>query len=349
VKSKLKKNIYSHIKKLIRKIAIILFDRKKILGVIKPFKHILLINWNGKIGDAIVSSFLFREIRKIENITISVITTEHLKSLYTNYYNADNVYIVKNGFTLFDLIKVLNKIKDVDTIVPSMGILGFKEIYFISKLNPKNVFSLDEELGLSNIKISENLFIHEIFYFILQKLDVHDINDKYIVPINMDNLKFVKGYDILLNPFASRIDKSLSIEKSIEILNLIGQTYPNKNIGVIYSPNTKKIAFDIMKKVIYENIYIIDYIDSFYDSINLINKSNIIISVDTSIVHIASGLNKKLIAIYYKKDNVFNSWLPKKSSNTKVIFSLGTEHDLKKNMNNFDSYEIIKIIEYFIG
>ena len=132
-------------------------------------------------------------------------------------------------------------------------------------------------------------------------------------------------------------------------MNLLGKLYPNKNIGLIYSPYTKKLALEIIKNVVYENINITSNIESYYDSINIISRSNIIISVDTSIVHIASGLNKKLIAIYYQNNETFNRWLPKKSSTTKIVFSRGNEHDQKKNMNNFNACEIIKIVEDFFG
>ena len=85
-----------------RKLSLLIFDKKVPLGINKPVKHILVINWHGRIGDAIVSSFFFREIRKIDNIIISIVTTESLKSLYIDYYKVDNVYTVSNKFINHD-------------------------------------------------------------------------------------------------------------------------------------------------------------------------------------------------------------------------------------------------------
>lgn len=98
VKLKLDQHILNNIiKNLQRNTSLFFFDKEKPSGLHGPIKHILFINWNGMIGDAIVSSFLFRELRKIKDITLSVITTESLKPLYLNDYKVDNVFIVKNN------------------------------------------------------------------------------------------------------------------------------------------------------------------------------------------------------------------------------------------------------------
>lgn len=331
----------------LRKLSIFLFDKKRPLGVQKPVKHILLVNWHGRIGDAIVSSFFFREIRKIDGIIISVITIESLKSLYIDSYNVDNIYIVSNKLSYFELFNISKQLKDVDTIIPLMGLLNMKNLFFISRIDPLNLFSLDDDLGYSNIKMgktAETLFMHEIFYFILKSLDVKNINNQYIVPIKKQNSI---SYDILFNPFASRLDKSFSIEKSISILKLIINKYENKTIGLLSSPNTKEIALKIENIMNLENISLVGNINTFYDAIDVMDNSKIIVSIDTALVHIASGLDKKLVAIYYKQGKLLNRWLPKKSINTKIVFSLGTETYKVKDMNSFNSQLIVDAIDSF--
>lgn len=303
-----------------------------------PIKHVLVINWNGKIGDAIVSSFFYREIRKINGILITVITTEQLKSLYSEHYYVDNVLVVSKKLSYFELFKISTKLKDVDTIIPLMGLLNTKDLFFISRLKPNNLFTLDENLGFCNVKIAKNLLIHEVYSSILKQLGVENIVDEYIVPVIGKN---INNYDIIFNPFASRVDKSLPIDKSVNILKLLFSNFQDKTIGILSTAETYKVAQDIVKRLDNKNILVIKNINSFYDAINVIDSSKVIISVDTSIVHIAVGLNKKLISIYYKPSNLFNSWLPKESKDTKVIFSHGIEKYIKKNMNNFNDYEVI--------
>jgi len=191
----------------------------------------------------------------------------------------------------------------------------------------------------------QNMYIHDIYSFILKQLGAENIDDSYIVPVSYTNNK---NFEIAFNPFGSRVDKSLSIDKSVRILNLIIDEFQDLNVGILSSNETFKTAQKIARKVDNKNIQVIKNISSFYDAINIISCSVILISVDTSLVHVAVGLNKKLIAIYYKPKNLFNPWLPKKSKNTQLILSEGVEKYTEKDMNNFNNYEvIIKINEFY--
>ncbi|OHD95406.1 MAG: hypothetical protein A2019_04475 [Sulfurimonas sp. GWF2_37_8] len=348
VKLKLMKNILNRFfYKLCRKIGILLFD-KELSSSLHNINHILLINWHGKIGDAIISSFIFREIKEKTNIKISIITTKELKSIY-KYYNSDSIHIIDSNHSLIDINNIANKIKKVDIIIPLIGTLGFNDLFFINKLTPLYVFSTDETLKLSNknfLKEVNEKLVNEIYYKILEYMNIDNINDNYIIPHTKKEINIIQ-YDILFNPFGSRNDKSLSINKSVSILQKINKVYPNLKIIILFSPNTKHTAYKIIKKTNCKNIILAKNIFTIKDSIDLINKSDIVISVDTSIVHISIGMNKKLISIYYKAGNSFNAWLPKKSLKTKIIFSLGKDDYMTKDMNKFNDDEIIQKINFF--
>ncbi len=340
------KNILNKISyRLYRKIGKLLFDR--ILdNSPKNINHILLINWHGKIGDAIVSSFIFKELQEKTSIKISVITTKELESIY-QYYNSSNIFIISKKHNLFEINNIANKVQNVDAIIPLIGTLGFNDLFLINKLNPKYIFSTDKNLKLSNnqfLNAIDRKTVDEIYFRILEFIGIDNIENEYVIPYNKRNQKI--DYDILFNPFGSRIDKSLSVEKSISLLHRINKDYPYLNIVVLFSPTTRIIAKEIVEKLHKNNINLAQNINTIQDSINLINKSDMIISVDTSIVHLSIGMNKKTIAIYYQVNNDFNVWLPKKSTKTKVVFSIGKKNYSLKNMNNFSNKEIIKQINF---
>ena len=320
-----------------RKISIYLFD--KMLNNTTSYKHILLINWYGKIGDAIISSFLITEIKKKTNLQISVITTDSLKSIYEDY-GVNNIFTIKLNHSYKDIYKLSSKLKDVDIVIPLLGTLGFKDLFFINLIQPNLVFSTDKTLKLTNKNFLEeikNKQVDEIYKIILQHLKVKNINTNYIIPLIKTSVK--DYYDIAFNPFGSRDNKSLSINKSISLLKDISMKFPTYKIIILYSPKTKYLTKIISKKVDNKNIKIAKNIQNIEDSINIIHNSNILISVDTSLVHIAIGLNKKQIAIYHKKNDEYNIWLPKKSSNTMIIFS-------KYKVKNMDYFNNSKVLSY---
>ncbi|MDG9959872.1 lipopolysaccharide heptosyltransferase family protein, partial [Klebsiella michiganensis] len=47
--------------------------------------HILLLRWDAKLGDSIVSSFFFRESRKL-NARLTVLTVNELAEMHTNTF-----------------------------------------------------------------------------------------------------------------------------------------------------------------------------------------------------------------------------------------------------------------------
>ncbi len=342
------KNILNKIVyRLCRKIGIFLFDKQLNKSLI-DINSILIINWHGKIGDAIISSFLIREIKEKTNIKISIVTTTNLSELY-EIYNVDYIYTIDKKHNIFDLNNLANKIKSIDAIIPLIGTLGFKDLFLIRKLMPIYVFSTDTSLKQSNemfVQEINNKTVDEIYYKILEFIKIENIYDKYYIPY-IENKSQITKYDILFNSFGSRNDKSLSIRKSVSILIDINKVYPNYKIIVIYSPATKDIAQEIVKTVNQKNIILAEDIVTIEDSIMLINESNLIISVDTAIVHIGIGMNKKIIAIYYQPGDIFNVWLPKKTSLIKIVFSLGISNYVKKDMNNFNNKEILNHINFF--
>jgi ADP-heptose:LPS heptosyltransferase len=328
---------------LTRYAAKLLFDKKAENKVSRPIKHILLINWHGKIGDAVVSSFIYREIRKLGDVKISVITTPQLQSLYLEYYGADYVYLVKKIASYAILRRMAKWLDDVDTVIPLIGEMGAKELFLISRIKPANVFSIDPKLSYSCLRQElplPPLRVYELYEFFLKKMGVENIDNSYDVPVKGKNLR--PDYDILFNPFGSRPDKSLSVEKSISVLNKINYEFKDIIIGIIYSPETKSIAHEITDKCKNKSIQIVENIETIHDVIPYIYRSQVIISVDTSIVHISSGMNKNLIALYCHKENHFDEWLPRENKKTKIIFSRPKQESKIKNMNLFDDQEVLK-------
>ena len=81
-----------------------IFDKRKKNVDLDPLKinRILFLRTDGKIGDFIISSFIFREIKKhYPNIKIDIVSDKSLEDLLKLNENIDEYYI-------FDRKKILN-------------------------------------------------------------------------------------------------------------------------------------------------------------------------------------------------------------------------------------------------
>ena len=90
-----------------------IFDKKKkdINLSSSEINRVLFLRTDGKIGDYIISSFIFREIKKnYPNIKIDVIADKSLKKLLKLNKNIDNYYII-NRKHMSDWRAVSKKLK----------------------------------------------------------------------------------------------------------------------------------------------------------------------------------------------------------------------------------------------
>ena len=325
------------------------YNCKEIISL--PPGHVLFINWHGKIGDAFISSFMFRELKKNYNsVKISVVTKNSLKRLYLDVFNADQVFVI-DDLNIDNLIDLIPKLVSVDTVIPLIGILDFYHIYLLGTLHAANVFGTDPYLKMINrnyLCTARGLLVHDMFYQILSFLECKDIDDSYLYPPLQ---KINKYFRIIFNPFGSRKDKSLSQQKSIDILIGLATLLPNIDIGIVSSPMTDDDCNWIMHNIKdkFTNIHKIPDLHNIFDVIPYLNECSIVISVDTCIVHLAAGLNKKIVAIYYHTPGVFNCWLPRHDANVRFVYSLGPEQYIEKNMNNFDNREVFDATLNFLG
>ena len=231
-----------------------------------------------------------------------------------------------------------------------MGILDMQHIFLLWKLRPKNIFGLDASLRMINAdfcQAAQNLLIHDVFREILIHFKITEINDEYIIPSGSVILKH-PVLDIAINPFGSRPDKSLSHSRSVALVKLICKHYPDLKIGIMSSPSTLKMAQSIQYSINKGNVFVIPDMNNFFDIVSVLKNSSLVITVDTSIVHISAGLKKNTIAIYYKQNNCFNRWVPRSDSKTIFVFSESSWLSYINNINLFNTKCVIESISNFM-
>jgi hypothetical protein len=150
---------------------------------------------------------------------------------------------------------------------------------------------------------------------------------------------------ILFNPYASRAEKCLSTERSISLLQAIAEAFPSRTIGILSSPATLQDAQCIHNAVARANVRVVPGLSSPKDVAGYISRAQVMISVDTAVVHMAVGLATRLVAIYPTMEGAFNCWLPPPSPLTRVIYSQQSfrrsGQRRARNMNAFSTQTLV--------
>lgn len=110
---------------------------------------------------------------------------------------------------------------------------------------------------------------------------------------------------LVINPFASTYKRTLSIEAVRVILSELKDSF--EHILILVPPYIKNI---MEWKSLGGNVYF-PPIENFMDSVSFVRRASIVLSVDTSIVHVSSAFDKPIIALFREEDIQTSNWLPR--------------------------------------
>ena len=354
------------------KIGKYIWDRKEKTEIIKGdnflednnINSILFLRYDGKIGDMIVNSLMFREIKKVyPDIKIGVVARGAAIDIIRDNPNVDKIYeYYKDRKKIKDLALKIKKEK-YDLLIDFSEMLRVNQMMLINLCRARFNIGLDrKEWKLFDLSIesdkdfkwTEHITNRYLAYLVKLGLKRENIDISYDIYLKKEKKyenffnKIKESKKLILNPYGASKHKSFSIETLEEIINYL----KDKNIAIIlvyFEDKYKELKFFEKK---YNNVYIPENIDNILDTTLLIKKSDYVVSPDTSIVHIASALNKKMITVYPPKGGKYGVdhlvWAPKSEYN-KVIFckdKSGTYDEIDINTFSFNQMkeEILNLI-----
>ena len=354
------------------KIGKYIWDRKEKAKIIEgdnflknnSIKSILFLRYDGKIGDMIVNSLMFREIKKVyPDIKIGVVARGAAIDIIKDNPNVDRIYeYYKDRKKIKDLALKIKEEK-YDLLIDFSEMLRVNQMMLINLCGARinigldrkdwELFDLSIESG-KDFKWTEHITKRYLAYLIKLGLKKENINISYDIYLE-DEKKYEAFFNeikeskkLILNPYGASKHKSFNVETLENIIDYL----KDKDIAIIltyFGDKYKELEF-LEKK--YKYVYIPKKIESILDTAILIKKSDYVISPDTSIVHIASAFNKKMITVYPPKGGKYGVdhlvWAPK-SEYSRVIFckdKTGNYDEIDINTFNFDEMkeEILKMI-----
>lgn len=178
-----------------------MFDRKKEKVNLFPdkIKKMLFMRIDGKIGDYIISSFIFREIKKkYPHIQLDVISDNSLENLLKYNKNIDNYYTF-NRKKIKEWKEMIKKLKpnNYDVILDSTEGLKYKQVYFLNKMNAKVNIGYNKDdffVYNENVKQSTTLRMKEIYCEMLKCVNIEVTDTTYDVPISSESEKKVDKF-----------------------------------------------------------------------------------------------------------------------------------------------------------
>ncbi|MCR9421175.1 glycosyltransferase family 9 protein [Vibrio sp. RM-69-4] len=335
-----------------RQLGVWLFDKKKVTNFdLVNAKSILFIRNDAKLGDAIVSSGVLKKLKKYRpEIKIKVLTTSTMAPLFEEHFGVDQVVHLSKRPSYSEMKKVCEQVGLVDVVVSLNLDMKMKDIYLLKQLKSKVNIGLDSDLALVNLNISKQIeckHYADKFDYISSLLGIDEPAENYIVPLVPSSIekaqKFLSENNInefiLINPFGSGNERKLNKDSINKIISAIKERDKFLRIILLSSPDTRELLESMSLTT--TTIHHFDQSESIYDAIAIVAKAKLVVSVDTSIVHIASGMDKPQLSIYSSDKLNFSNWNPN-SVFANVIIS-------PRDVNQFEESDLkVKILRIIL-
>lgn len=282
------------------------------------FRRILLeTSW--QLGDCVINSPLLESLAsKCEYIDI--IVRENSMDMLKYYPYIKNIFpyrshknkILRYFNRIFFSLKYRNK---YDIIISFEKEINTFHLFWLKLLNGKYLMSLPkkEKYGIKKetIEIIDDYFKDN--NDILKKLKINNFSSKYKVYLGPYEELAKNFFDddkpnIIFNYIGSTDNRVLKNAEIKEILNLLGKE--QANIFVSSTPKKYLETQEIIKSIGRENIKILPKTKNIFEVASYIKYSDILISVDTSLIHIASSYNKKIIGFYLNDNELLEKVKP---------------------------------------
>ena len=334
-----------------------LTNKKPVDFNLKDTKNVLFLRYD-RIGDMLISTPVFRAFKlAYPKVNVIVLASEVNKDILFNNPYIDQVIINHKNNLSRDIFSLLNlrKLK-IDVCFEFDHSVVPHAIIRLRIINPKIIISVKKigRYGISGNDLimynfytdkPKNSHFRNIWLNTLSPFGIISDSLKYDLFVSEDQEQLALNY---LNKFKSKYKIGINLESAVsgktiysdelkQICEGIKQVHNDIKIVILTTPNKLKSISKMIKLMNLDYVFPSYKTKKIQDLAAIIKNLDIIISPDTSIVHIASTFNKPIVSIHENNNDSYELFSPV-STLHKTVFSPST-----KGISGFD---VLKVIEF---
>ncbi len=310
-------------------------------------KKILIFHFDDKIGDMVVNTILFRELKNLfPQSETFIVTGKNSENLIRNHSQINKCYVFTRG--VFPTILLALKLRKIefDLVIDMRAFTDARTIFVVNMIHSAYVIGFSKKNYRAYNESFEDSFdtVHsrERARILLEHLGAKNIDLKYNLELAPEIFQKVRtllenstesqspakrqshseSHRIIINAFSAARFRSLTDETLKKVIELTTKQFPNHRIHLIAPPEQhlriQKLvkSFSSSQRQSFsesltgsspqfstqslpgEGLQFHDQISTISEISALISMSELVISVDTSILHIASAFNIPVIGLY---------------------------------------------------
>jgi len=272
---------------------------------------ILFVRWDAKLGDTVVLSWVWRAIRAHRpDLKIWVVTGSGFYELFDRVYAFDKVVLSPKRPSLLTILRMARQIKRPRYVVHLSEALKARDLFFLRLIQPAHVAGLDDSLKCIDIKLGSRTagrHFSEKPVPLLDELGIPTDDRHYWLPTSAADRSQVLAYwpsnaVIGFCPFGASRHRCFSDQKIVMTIRALLSNAASRNLMVsvllIATAEQSKRLKDLIEAHDLSAKVFIQPTSSLTEFIEQVRACSGVVSVDTSVVHVAAGLDKPLLAIY---------------------------------------------------
>ena len=324
---------------------------------IKQAQSVLFLRYD-RIGDMVITTPVFRELKlAYPHISITVLASKINKEVLLNNPYIDHILTNHKNNLLQDLPSLLQLRKQqFDVCVEFDHSVIPHAIIRLKIINPKKVISVkkDGRYGVDGSELSLYDFytnkpnkshFRDIWLATLKPFGIKPKSSSYdlfITDKQKDQAqRFIKQYEskflIGINLEGAVKGKKIRFSELNQVCQGLYKNNNNIQIIILTTPNNLQNTNTKVADMMLDYVTTSYNTDTILDAAALISQLDLIITPDTSIVHIASAFDKPIVTIHENNQNSYQLFSPI-SSFSKTIFS--------PKKDTLEGYDVQKLIEY---
>ena len=320
-------------------------------------ENVLFLRYD-RIGDMVITTPVFREIKLVyPHIKITVIASTANQDVLTNNPYVDNIITNHKNNLLSDLSSLLKLRKQkFDVCIEFDHSVIPHAIIRLKVIKPKKVISVkkDGRYGVDGSELlmydfytekPSNAHFRDIWLATLTPFGVKPKSNVYDLFITDTQQKqaqnFIKQYSskflVGINLEGAVKGKKIKFSELWQICQGLHKANNNIQVIILTTPGNLQSIYEKVTESSLDYVVTSYKTDIILDAAALISQLDLIITPDTSIVHIASAFNKPIVTIHENNQDSYQLFAPTSDIN-KTVFS--------PKKDTLEGYDVQKVIEY---
>lgn len=274
----------------------------------KKSPRVVFVRWDGKLGDSIVLSWVYRELMQSRpDLQVTVLTHTALVSMHQSDFGVKDVMVCNKRPGFFEILKLSRQVRHARYVVHLTEHFKPRDFWFIRCVAPGQVIGLDDSVQSVSFKLGQATASDHFSEKLLPwfaSLGILNPDTRYIVP----DRRLVR--DLVLRewpantrvtgfcPYGAGSNRRLSGRMIKEMVQIMCEESGHVVMILADASARTSVVRETGTQINDSSVCMMPGKGDLETLFETVRHCDCIVTVDTAIVHIATGLDKPQLALY---------------------------------------------------